>query len=636
MSPFRHGISAIAATTCALLGVGPESDRQGPPPASLGVRTITSDFRAVSADGSPIVDLTAADVTVTVAGQRRPVRSIELVRDVADVLGAADGSDPRAPLSPALPAPFATNARAGRGRTFYLLVDEASLTPGDFNLLESAIDDFLVNLAPDDEVALATVQPGGAHEPPTTDRAGVRGALTGLKSPGSTDERPASANTRSAACLLRLGQLLGALRGVEQPPVVVAISTGLSVPPSVKDAGTRGAGSRQTAAGRGERGRVMPPDVGQIRLAAAQARAELYFVQLPGQRPGVTPSSSADRSTDTGRQAAQQVVAADVGGDVLRLRPSDNAFLRVARETSSHYVVSVDASDDLRLGVAYPITIATGRLGVVLRLRPDAFSGGPTALISRPPTTAQMLGDDEFRQLPIRLAGFTTRAGSREGASVIVTCLTEPVDSRVRFRSATAVLLNAAGTRVAEETAGATALAGTPVVSTLLAPPGHYVLRVAVVDAEGRAGSADCPIDAVLTSAGRLTLSSLRVGVAQPPAPPGLTRGDSTSGPDPRVAFTSETAALAFFDLYGGTPNEHVTLLMDVLKKADGPPVQQLEPRILPARASEPGHYIVTAPVDLADLPPGDYLIRATVGITGQASVEITRTLRKMKAGATR
>jgi hypothetical protein len=530
---------------------------------------------------------------------------------------AADSAGTRTPPAPALPAPFATNARAGPGRTFYLLVDEASVTPGDSGPVRLAIDEFLTTLPPGDEVALATVRPEGPLVQPTTDRARVRGAFESLKELGSADESAASASARSAGCLVRLRELFGALSGLDQPPVVIVISTGLSGPPAAKEAATRGAGSRQPSGGGNERGRAAPVDLGRLRLAAARARAELYFVELGG------------------RGAAPEVVANDVGGDVLALLPANNAFLRVARETRSHYVVNISANDDDRPGVAYPIAIDTGRSGVVLRFRPDAFLGRPTA--PAPPTTQEMIGGvDEFRQLAIRLAGFPTRADTRAGPSVLITGLTEPVDPGVRFRSATAVLFGATGARAAEDTAGPSALSVTPLLSHLIAPPGHYLLRVAVIDVEGRAGTADCPIDAGLTSAGPLTLSSLRIGVPLPPTPPGPNRRDSVPGLDPRLQFTTEVAALAAFDLYGGAPNEHVTLVMEVLKKAEGPPIQPLEPHILPARASEPGHYVVTAPVDLASLVPGDYLIRATVGVAGQAPAMITQTLRKVKTGAAR
>lgn len=639
MSSFSHGIGAISAAACLLLTVGPRPDGQGSPQAPPTVQTITVDLRALSAFSAPIVDLTAADVTVLVAGQSRAVLSLALVRDVDDVAPTAEAAGPKTPPAAVLPAPFATNARPRGGRTFYLLVDEASITPDDRASLQPMIEEFLAHLPASDEVAVAPSPPSAARVLPTTDRGRVRSVFDGLTGLGSTAESPASARTRSASCLVRLGQLLGALRGSEQPPVIIVISTGLSVPQPAKNSAIRGAGSRPTAAStEGQREAVAPINLGHIRLAAAAARAELYFVQLPGHGPGVPATAAAGGSAATDREAALRAIANDVGGAALPLQASDNVFTRIARETSSHYVISLNTRDGDRPGTAYPIAIASGRAGMVLRFLPDSFLGGPPA--EAPPTTQEMLADlDEFRQLPIRLAGFTSRASSRDGAKVLITSVAEPEDSTVRFTAATAVLLDTAGARVSEDAAGPGVLAVTPLVFRLLAPPGHYLLRVAAVDAEGRLGTADYPIDGSLISAGPLRLSSLGLGVARPamrqgPAGPG--RGDSTSGPDPRLEFTNEAEASAFFDLYGGSANERVTVLMEVLKKAEGPPIQQLQPEVLPALVGEPDHYRVVAPIDLTDLPPGDYLIRATVGIAGQAPAVITRTLRKMKAGPTR
>src|ERR1700683_2193434 len=152
MFSFSHGIGPISAATCLLLTVGPRPDSQGPPQTPPNVQTVTVDFRAASASGSPVADLTAADVTVSVAGQPRAVLSLELVRDVDEVTTMPEPPGPKPPPAavlpapPALPAPFATNARPGLGRTFYLLVDEASITPDDRGSLQPMIDEFLANL----------------------------------------------------------------------------------------------------------------------------------------------------------------------------------------------------------------------------------------------------------------------------------------------------------------------------------------------------------------------------------------------------------------------------------------------------------------------------------------------------------
>jgi len=635
MSSSSPSIGAIAAATCLLVGVGPPSNRQGPPQVLPTGQTDTIDFRAVSALGSPIVDLTAADVSISVAGQWRAIRSLELVRDVDDVRTMPEPAGPKTPPAAVLPLPFATNAGPGRGRTFYLLVDEASITPDDVGLLQSAIGAFLTDLPPGDEVAVATILPGARRVQPTTDRGRVSSAFAGLMGLGSTTESPASVNTRSARCLRRLDQLLGALRGSERPPVIVVVSTGLSIPQPAENLAIRGAGSRPPSASPGgQREAVAPVDLEQIRLAAAASRAELYFVQLPGGRPGVPTTAVVGGSTAADRETALRALADDVGGARLSLQASDNVFTRINQETSSHYVARLEVHDEDRPGTAYPIAMASHRAWMGLRFLPVAFLGGPP--VPALPTTQALLENvDEFRQLPIRLAGFTSRADARSGTSLLITSVTEPVESGIRFRAATTVVFDATGARVAEDTAGASALAVTPLLSRFVAAPGRYLLRVAVVGADGRAGTVDCPVDARLTSAGPLSLGSLRTGVARPAAP-GRMRGDSAPGLDPRLEFTNEPEALVFFDLYGGTPNEHVTVVMEVLRRADGPPIQPLEPHVLPARASDPGHYVVTALVDLASLLPGDYAIRATVGVAGQTPAVISETLRKVKAGSTR
>src|ERR1700683_3295722 len=146
MFSFSHGIGPISAATCLLLTVGPRPDSQGPPQTPPNVQTVTVDFRAASASGSPVADLTAADVTVSVAGQPRAVLSLELVRDVDEMTTMPEPPGPKTPTAAVLPAPFATNARPGLGRTFYLLVDEASITPDDRGSLQPMIDEFLADL----------------------------------------------------------------------------------------------------------------------------------------------------------------------------------------------------------------------------------------------------------------------------------------------------------------------------------------------------------------------------------------------------------------------------------------------------------------------------------------------------------
>ena len=54
-----------------------------------------------------------------------------------------------------------------------------------------------------------------------------------------------------------------------------------------------------------------------------------------------------------------------------------------------------------------------------------------------------------------------------------------------------------------------------PLLGAIAAAPGTYRLRVAAIDADGRAGAAEDDVDATLTPAGPLSLGSLVLGVSR-------------------------------------------------------------------------------------------------------------------------
>ena len=47
------------------------------------------------------------------------------------------------------------------------------------------------------------------------------------------------------------------------------------------------------------------------------------------------------------------------------------------------------------------------------------------------------------------------------------------------------------------------------------------------------------------------------------------------------------------------------------------------------AATGEPGKYGVTAKIPLANLAPGDYVVRAIVGVPGKPGARVIRTLHK-------
>ena len=139
-------------------------------------------------------------------------------------------------------------------------------------------------------------------------------------------------------------------------------------------------------------------------------------------------------------------------------------------------------------------------------------------------------------------------------------------------------------------------------MAAMLVPPGTYRLRAAVTDAGGRTGTSDYELAAELRQAGPLQLSGLVLG---------LSRG----GFVPRMQFGREPVAIAYLELYGGTPGQPVSAVFELARTLNGPPLVSMPGTI----AAAGDHYSATAPIPIGTLSPGDYIVRATVGCGGGA-----------------
>ena len=97
----------------------------------------------------------------------------------------------------------------------------------------------------------------------------------------------------------------------------------------------------------------------------------------------------------------------------------------------------------------------------------------------------------------------------------------------------------------------------------------------------------------------------------------------------PRLLFSTEPVAIAYLEMYGGTPGVRISAIVEVAQSADGPAL--LTTPLAIEATSEDGRYLATGAVAIGALPPGDFIVRAIVGIEGQAAGQVTRTLRKVK-----
>jgi hypothetical protein len=553
----------------------------GPPPGNAA----SLDFLAIAPDGLPVADLKADEVSLRIDGRARPIRSLQFVRIPAAV-GPAEPD-------PELPAPFGSNLPDATGtRAMVLVVDDDSFRVGMERPLREATEFFLGSLAPSDRVALVTMPYGGTKVSLTTDHAKVKAAVAQV-----IGQAPQRESASDHACRSRrtLESLIGLLEGFSDaaPPVVLFFSAGLSGPTDSEIRSPRVMTGGQTI-GMCDVPRDLFQQVGH---AAAAAGARMYVIQ---------PTSVASQVEGL------EHVAGVTGGTMMHLGGSEtNALSRVARETSGHYVAEFDVEPALRNGIPHRLELRVSRPAVAVRVRPSLTL--PRATPSRALSPHDLLRQPKvFRDLRLRVSGFASREAGQKTVRVVV--VGEAADGDVKIAGAAAGLFDQNGRLAGQWTARPEELSGPLVIGALAVAPGVYRLRLAATDANGRMGTADYDIEAQLTDAGPLKLSSLALGIS---------RGSFS----PRLQFTTEPVALAHVEIYGGTAGQPVSATFELARTPNGPALVSV-PGALGALGD---HHSASGAIPVGALPAGDYVVRAIVGVQGQPAGRVMRTLRKGK-----
>jgi VWFA-related protein len=364
------------------------------------IRSSTDLFRVdvdvVDRDGNPIAGLTPDQFDVEIAGRKHAVQ-------IADFVVFRPGSQ-AAPLSPSpTPAPLATSPSASAAdrpqRLFMIAVDAQSFRPEGVHGLAVTVQQFVRTLGPDDLVGLYTY-PVGPKVEPTTEHASVVAALdtvTGQKLPtrecnirnsdyvdwyATPAERPVIASRYKCPGVIfnveietRVGMLeaqaqatLGSLR---------ALVDGLSLVPGRKVLVlvTAGLPTADRPGGRPDIG-DLPLELGQV-TARANVSLHTIFVDnsvLGGfsaeerQRPS---GVNLARDTDLAERWADLFTGAAGGAFSKVLTGSgEQAFDRLARESSAYYLLGIDVAARDRTGRPLRMTVKVRQKGVTVRYRP--------------------------------------------------------------------------------------------------------------------------------------------------------------------------------------------------------------------------------------------------------------------------
>jgi hypothetical protein len=553
-------------------------------------KLIAVDFVVVGADGLPVSDLQANEVSLQLDGRARPVRSLEYVS-----LVSVASNDAGAMLSP-----YGSNSQTDSGRSVVLIIDQETLNPGREAGLKAQISEFLRGLGERDRVALMTVPYGGLKVDLTTEHSRVTQALSSITGQAAKIESANDAGCRTSLTLTALRGTLDDLRGGEAPVIVVLFSGQLSPPHGVFAAPAPTAAMQTLAPCQ-----LRTEQFKQVSAAAATARAQFYVVQP---ELSVTPETRAGLEHLTGV----------TGGLLLQLGGGDGSALsRITRESAGYYIARVEPESSETTGTIRNLRISVTRPNTRVRQRPQLSVLRNTARFvnAAAATPLDMMKEARvFRDLPLRVTGYT----SREPGSTMVRVVTmfDSPDPSAALNSAMVGLFDETGRMVASRQFSSAELIAAPVVAALTVPPGHYRLRAAAAEATGRVGAADFAVAAELAPAGPLTLSALVMG---------LSRAGRFS---PRLEFGSEPSAMAHLEIYGASAGESVGAVFELARSANGPALVTLPGTF--AGTSDPDRFIATAALPIGALTPGDYVVRATVAAQGKAGGRVLRALRKV------
>jgi hypothetical protein len=605
MSSLGRWSVAVLSVLAALAASSPAdrvAARQSPRLASERPASLPVDFVAVQADGTPVVDLQSSEVEVRINGRTRIVRSLRRVTTAP------------APTPPGsvirVPPPYGTNASVAVGRSFALVVDEESFVAGREQLLRSAVEGLLAQLTPADQTTVIALPLGGAKVPFTSETARIRLAMDRLSGQGARDESGSDLACRTRRFLESLDGFLQTQIGRWSPLTVVLFTAGL--------AGPRRDAPMTLAPGMCE---LLVSHFQRVTVTAGAARANFYVLQPAdiGMSGGVWRESIGGvgyLGSDNPLAGIEHFAGATGGARLPLDAAGTGSLLRVARESSAHYVAELEIERGEVFGRSRSLAVRVVRRDVTVRARPEITfperpqQAGRQIGAARLAVTELLGSREAFMDLPLRAAGFTVR---EPGGRLRVGVLMEPIDPAALLDSVGAALVEGDGRIVARWFASETI--GRPLLGAMSAPSGTYRLRVAAIDKAGRAGAAEDVIEVGLAPVGPLSLGSLMLGVSR------------DNGVSLQLEFGSEPTAIASFDIYDGQAGMGLSATLEVARDPDGPALVAL-PLTL-ARADQ-SRVVATGAVPLGALTPGDYVVRGVVRLEDGTTGRVIRTLRKV------
>ena len=589
-----------------------------------GVELLRVDVTVLDTSGAPVRDLGVGDFVVKVDGKPRTVSFARFYGPEADQPATTADSAPPS---------FADNTEVARGRVVILVVDLESMTPGYEKVVLDTAGSLIDRLGPDDSAGLILI-PGKGIEL-TRDHARVRQALADARGFASASNREHAISVREAEAfsksdrrimsdvierecrssdrmcpaaldrearellveadqhirnvLTTLSDLNARIAHLNAPRTVVVLSAGL---PYRQDSDSH---------------------FRDLKRRAAESGTTTYVVQLYQPDTDVSQGGKPGTATLPGADLAEGLsnVAGATGGSIYTgVGRAAGVFDRIRTEIVHTYqlgIESVPADADRK---AHKIEVQVTRPGAVVRARsefavPEAASHARTVaeVMALPPGLAET---------PLSIGVYNTRG--EDATTLKLAVLLESVTgTRPTGEPAFACSITSSDGKPVFQTEGKMKVQSDRAEVTVAAqvPPGHYMLRGAIVDAERRAGSVELPITVGMRQAGEFQFSDLIVG----------TRADGFT-PTSRL---EPPAATAILELYTADPARFDGVTVD-LELRDGEKTLATATATI-AKTPLKLRRIAQGALEIPPLEPGTYQVVAVVKQDGQPVAHVTRTV---------
>lgn len=667
-------VAWIPVVVASAAGLAQQPASPAPPQAIFraGVELVRLDVRVVDENGLPVRDLRADEVQVFEGGARRPVVLFQHVAEPAgtylEVARRTIGSE------------VSTNQGAPRGHLYLFVFDQNHITPGNEVRARQAVDRFLhTRVKPGDRVALYALPGPGPRLALTSnvalalaelpkvrgglDREGMAiGATMGVFEAFQINRGDpeflqrflsrAAANAQASGDVTSLATA-GAASAVDSANEFVRVAKE-NAKTIVERADTEAHTFlltfsdvvRELARIEGRKTVILVSegfftdnlrtDLERVAAAAAESYSVIYSLEL--NRRGVDINASAPTGASTAQEVQSRLdslstLSAETSGEVLLDAGSraDEALNQVANSSQDYYIVGFEpparALDDRR--EYRRVSVRVSRRGARVSSRTGYALPDPLTPADRRRSIDAALGAPFPQQgLPLQMTTYVLRGASPGAQRVVMSLQADlPVASSERSRSADIVFVArsardgrvvASGTDVIPlpraAAAGRTTARGQFRVQFEL-PSGEYLMRAAVREPGGSTGTVDRRFEVRALDGVDVTASDLIIG-RRADALPVRARGYIDEG----IQGALEVYARNPVDL------ESVDVTVDLVPVNGETALRSVKADLLDIRRVGTGAgRAAQAALPLNDVPPGDYVVRATLRSRGETVTELVR-----------